>query len=281
METAEQKADREANRAAFRYVRWIFVAKLLLFGVVAPLAVISLYELRSTLFRSEVFDSRTTPLLFGSSRGFVSIISGFFFLGLFCIVPFFGELFGKPMFSIATYLTCYAVGLLLDVLLVVPRIFLGSFIDSVLLRAEPTSGEVLLSRKTSILLVLLTVGTMLAAGLVLGLVHREWVARGREYFQEQKVQRMLAGEDWDRLKEHIKDVESAQTIEAAVSGLTLLKSVAANFKALSERRKFYVLSAAGSAEDHLLESLRYGRTSPEEWKPRLKEDLRQILLSLD
>lgn len=147
--------DQDAIDAASKYVRIIVICKLFLSAIIIPIAIVAFFELPYVFdaFRTEL---RITPILRSALLGTFCIAVGLFCLKAFAVyVPVFGPVCGAPIHFRLWHSAMFAVGLLLDAMVLTPRMFLGSTIESLSPSTPPSNLQPLFSRQTHARLFLL------------------------------------------------------------------------------------------------------------------------------
>src|SRR5262249_25281665 len=156
-----------------------------------------------TVSGSEPYDLRTSPILVTAAKESLYIITALVVLGLIVTYVPLIDILALPFLGGLFHLTLFIIGLLLEILFVTPRIFLGSFIDSFLLPATATPDEGLLSRKGNVGLLVLAVSVAAITSVVWLPSYNKLTAEGHEYFEQKKARRALYLTDWNELNKII------------------------------------------------------------------------------
>ncbi len=270
-----RKPSPEAKKAATEYVRDIFFAKLMLFIALIPLAIAGLFELPH-LF--EPADSRihVAPILVGIATG-----SFFWSVALLCLaivayyVPLFGPACAAPIHRGLWQATMFTVGLLIDALVLTPRIFLGSVVDS-LSQSQPTAPQTLFSRKHNIVLLCLIVPLAVATYLAWRPFYTGYIADARTAYRAKHEITPEEQERWAYFDEEIREALQANTLDQAFGSLSGLRHSVAHLPYKDERHRRDADVCIDTAEAHLAACHTGNQTHPDFWKAKYSDAVSDI-----
>lgn len=254
------------NNAGSKRIRAFLALRLILFAALFPilLSLVSDSSPHPILTPILAYLYLIAFLLFMIPAVPLLIILGMMFT--FCL-PFFW-----PAFSVAYNVVSFAIGLLLEVTIIVPRILLGSMIDVILCRKEERYPLRLFSPgMTLLLLALLPVTAVASAHAWQAWYHpqvRLWEDNARrDHVGELTENQRILAEIWNESK---ADALTAKTVGEAYASLAQLGSLVPELDFYNDIRRRRLYDTIRSAELHLQNCNDYGRTAYKEWEPKYR-----------
>lgn len=264
--------DRDAIDAASSHVRAIFSGKLLLSALIIPIAIAALFELPHIFDHAES-QFKATPILAILTLGSFYLVVGLFGLKVFAVYfPVFGPVCGAPIHSKLWHSTMFAVGLLLDAMVLTPRIFLGSAMDSLSQPQPTTAPNALFSKHTNTLLLILIVPFAAITYLAWRPFYTNFIAQSRAEYESKHYFNLTADElnSWYEFDDQIRRASDAQTFEEALNHVYGLRRVVAYLPYREEQHRRMANDRLDWAESHLNTSLGTKRTHPDLWRPEFR-----------
>lgn len=137
--------DSRDNKCLYRHLRVIIAVKLLLAAALLPVAWTLLtevaYSLDTAFSPTLDFEEHLAPvfkIVFHAAVFFIASL-----LLLLCVgalVPFLGEALAQPLFVYLIISVLTFIGVLIDILIVIPRIFIAATLDLLLFRRLATTS---------------------------------------------------------------------------------------------------------------------------------------------